>query len=235
MLFQRLKNTQVPSLLFALVICISGCFHPVSTMFETAHSLEPGETKVMFAGTFNPESDYSMAGGSFVGIVDRGVSSNMDMRLRIERRFNSGRFDPIFGLDFEMPYSFFEVAPKWSNGKGVAFALPFQTYMFDGGDMPNVFIDPRLILTRRSQDETTELTGVLRSQFGYIDEDFGIIPGVSFGAAVSENLDKYAVRLDVGYNMLRQVTFGLGFQFKLDNAKELLEGRGDLEGERRTP
>ena len=72
-----------------VILTATGCIHPVSTMFETADSLDEGETKITLAGTYNPEIA-SNQGSSFVGIVDHGISPNQDIRFRVERRQEVG-------------------------------------------------------------------------------------------------------------------------------------------------
>ena len=79
-------NVRFYFLLFA-ISPIYGCFLPVSTMFESAHSLEPGEINLIVAGSVNPEASTTLSGGSITAIIDHGVTSNMDMRYRVERRF----------------------------------------------------------------------------------------------------------------------------------------------------
>jgi len=202
--------------LFA-ILPIYGCFLPVSTMFESAHSLEPGEIKLIVAGSVNPETRSHLPGASITSIMDHGVTSNMDMRYRVERRFEGFEGDIMVG-DYTVsspPYTFFEISPKWSvNSGGFAFALPLQLYAVDGeGSL--MFTDPRFIFTKRNKESNFEVTGIIRSQLGVMDGEFVAIPGASIGLGFSEDWDKKSLRMDVGFTSLRSVTFGLGFQTKL--------------------
>lgn len=198
-------------LVMATVLCLglSGCFHPVSTMFESAYSLEPGESKLIVAGTVNPESQSSYAGGSLLGIVDVGLTSATDVRFRLERRLESG--------EYANPYSFFEVAPKWTSksGTGFAFSLPVQRYIPEE-DVAVTFVNPRFIWTRRLKDGVSELTGVVHAQVGLIEDVWGAIPGLAVGVALRDNQpSKPATRLELGVNVLGQLTLGGGVQLSV--------------------
>lgn len=186
-------------------------------MFESAHSLEPGETKLIVAGSVSPETRRALPGASITAIMDHGVTSNMDMRYRVARRFEG--FEVVEGLlgddVVSFPYTFFEIFPKWSVNSGdFAFALPLQLYALDGEGLL-IFTDPRFIFTTRNKESNFEVTGIIRSQLGVIDGEFGLIPGASIGFGFSEDWDKKSLRIDVGVTSLGSVTFGLGFQTKL--------------------
>ena len=181
----------------------TGCFHPVSTMFETAHSLDKGDTRVTLGGTLNPESEFSYAGGSFLGIVDHGIAEKTDLRLRLERREETG--------DFSMPYNYLEVGSKWSFGNDWAFSLPVQVYLLDG-DESLFFLNPRFMFSRRTSNH--EVTGVFHAKTGVVDGGFGVIPGAALGLTLGDDFDETALRLEMGYNVLNQITFGLGWQFQ---------------------
>jgi hypothetical protein len=197
--------------LFSIFFLFTSCFHPVTTMFETAYSLDPEEVKLSFAASANPESDSSPSGVGITAIVDQGVTPTMDMRFRVERRIESD----VFGA----PYTFAEIAPKWSNrnGKGFAFALPLQVYAVDD-DAAYVFTDPRFIFTHRPTEGQFELTGILRSQMGFVEGGFGFIPGASLGLGYSKDWNQQAFRFEMGF-ISGAVTYGLGVQTKLGKSR----------------
>ena len=144
-----------------------------------------------------------------MGIVDVGLTSSTDVRFRLEQRLESG--------EYANPYSFFEVAPKWStkSGTGFAFSLPVQLYIPEEDDAVT-FVNPRFIWTRRLEDGVSELTGVLHAQVGRIDDVWGAIPGLAVGVAMRDNQpSKPATRLELGVNALGQVTLGGGVQLSL--------------------
>ena len=91
----------------------TGCFHPVSMMFETAHSLDKGDTRVTLGGTLNPES---MLGGLFRNLTTELQKRFTQTKARTKRETG----------DFSAPYNYLEVGSKWSFGNDWAFSLPIQ-------------------------------------------------------------------------------------------------------------
>ena len=196
-------NHVFSTLAVAMVFFATGCFHPVSTMFETAHSLDKGDTRVTMGGTLNPETETSLAGGSFLGIVDHGLAEKTDLRVRLERRVETE--------EFGIPYSYLEVGTKWSFKNNWAFSLPLSFYFVEGGGSMR-FLNPRFMFSQRIS-EKHEFTGVFHTKVGTVDGGFGFIPGAAIGLAVGNDIDVKALRLEAGYNAMNQITFGLGWQF----------------------
>ena len=172
-------------------------------MFETAHSLDKGDTRVTMGGTLNPETETSLAGGSFLGIVDHGLAEKTDVRVRLERRVETE--------EFGIPYSYLEVGTKWSFKNNWAFSLPLSFYFVEGGGSMR-FLNPRFMFSQRIS-EKHEFTGVFHTKVGTVDGGFGFIPGAAIGFAVGNDIDVKALRLEAGYNAMNQITFGLGWQF----------------------
>ena len=198
------SNGQFVGLAFFLLVG-SGCYHPVTTMFETSESLEAGETKVTLAGTVSPDNRDSNGGVSFTGIVDHGISANQDIRFRVERRNERGTSRPD-------NYSFLEFGSKWSGfatAKNVAVALPIQAYIPDDGDA-FLIVDPRVILSTKNAEETLEVSSVFHTQLGVWDGYLGVVPGITLGFGFGKD---NAVRFDVGWSLEEQITFGFGVQF----------------------
>jgi len=204
----------------SLIFFGTGCFHPVSTLFETAHSLEDGDTRVTIGGTLNPESDFSNSGASFLGIVDHGISEKTDFRLRLERREEAG--------EFSSPYTYVELGKKWSFKNKWAFSLPVQLYLLEG-DESLFFLNPRVMFSRRTTQ--SEFTGVVHLKTGFIDGGFGVIPGGALGFAVGDDVDKQAMRFELGYNTLNQVTFGFGWQFRRGKLSDSNKKKGREQSE----
>ena len=191
------------ALAVAMMICGTGCFHPVSTMFETAHSLDKGDTRVTVGGTLNPESQTSYAGGSFLGIVDHGIAEKTDLRVRLERRVETE--------EFGIPYNYLEVGSKWSFENNWAFSMPLSIYFIEG-DGSTRFLNPRFMYSQRISQKH-EFTGVLHAKAGAFDGEIGVIPGAAIGVALGDDTGVNVLRLEAGYNILNQITLGLGWQF----------------------
>lgn len=203
-------------LLSLILVASTGCFHPVSTIFDSAQSLEKGETSITLAGSANRGSVSSLPGVHATAIVDIGLSSNVDLRLRGERRFvDETNLDlGILGdFDLSTPYYFAEVAPKFSKNNRFAYSIPLQVYATDEGKQ-YFCMDPRFIFSLRSPEYPSEFNMVLRAQITVVDEDLVALPGACIGVRVGNDLDLGGLRLEVGL-IPTAMTFGLGYQMIL--------------------
>jgi hypothetical protein len=72
---------------FFVVLVLTGCFHPVSNMFETAYSLDPGDVRVSVAGCFKSgRSEFSFReffGGSCGPRTDLEFRHTFPIRKKI--------------------------------------------------------------------------------------------------------------------------------------------------------
>ena len=209
-----LRKVGVFFLAIALITGSTGCFHPVSTMFDSAHSLQEGQSKITVGGTGNPEGAWSNPGGSVLAIYDHGITANRDFRVRFERRIESG--------SFSAPYTFFEVGHKWSFDNRFAFSLPAQLYFpvhnGDGGNMLNV--NPRFMFSSNRQERNSEFTAVVHLLVEPTERF--VAPGASFGFAFSDDWESNIVRLEMGLIPPATITFGLGSQWLFGRQKQNL-------------
>jgi hypothetical protein len=199
------------SLLFSIV---TGCYHPITTIFDSARSLKQDETNVTLAGSADLVSSPS---GNMTAIVDKGLTSNIDLRFRFDKRFvkktslDLGNFGSI---DLESPYYFVELAPKFSKNNKFAFSIPLQAYFLESG-FQVYSLDPRFIFSLKSKNNLSEFNLILRTQIGILEGEFGgFIPGACFGVRLGNDLDKRGLRFEVGL-MPHSITFGLGYQTRL--------------------
>lgn len=184
-------------------------------MFESANSLDAGETQWTLAGAVNPGLN-SNAGGSFLGIVDIGLSSNTDLRMRLERRLEPSALIslPFLGnIDAALPYTFVEAGAKWSLGRRWAISLPAQLYFLDQeAGSPMFFLNPRWIWSQRPAGKAREFTTVLSTMVGIPDDGIEVIPGIAAGIAMGDR-ECMKTRIEMGFNAMSQLTFGFGIQF----------------------
>jgi|GEM_PF-2165891 len=208
-----LRKVGVFFLAIGLITGSTGCFHPVATMFDSAHSLQEGQSKITVGGTGNPEGGWSNAGGSVLAIYDHGITANRDVRVRFERRMESG--------SFSLPYTFLEFGHKWSLDNQFAFSLPAQLYFpaanSDDGNM--LCVNPRFMYSNRQSN--SEFTAVVHAIVAP-GEDGGVVPGASLGFAFSDDWESNILRLEVGLTPPASITFGLGSQWLFGGQKRNL-------------
>ena len=225
-----LRKVGVFFLAIGLITGSTGCFHPVSTMFDSAHSLQEGQSKITVGGTGNPEG-WSNSGGSLLAIYDHGITANRDVRVRFERRMESG--------SLSVPYAFLEFGHKWSFDNQFAFSLPAQLYFSvdngDDGDLFNGLLDgygnglcvnPRFMFSSNRQERNSEFTAVVHAIVAP-GEGGGVIPGASFGFAFSDDWESNILRLEMGYTVPGTITFGLGSQWLFGRQKQNLPAVSD--------
>lgn len=209
-----LRKVGVFFLAIGLITGSTGCFHPVSTMFDSAHSLQEGQSKITVGGTGNPEGAWSNPGGSVLAIYDHGITANRDVRVRFERRMESG--------SFSVPYAFLEFGHKWSFDNQFAFSLPAQLYFpvanSDDGNM--LCVNPRFMFSSNRQERNSEFTAVVHLLVEPTERF--VAPGASFGFAFSDDWESNILRLEMGLILPATITFGLGSQWLFGRQKQHL-------------
>lgn len=93
----------------------------------------------------------------------------------------------------------------------MALGLPLGIYYYDG-----IFLwsfDPRLFVTFRNSNKFE--VNVIPKTHVFIADGVSFIPGVSIGLGLSDNLDSWAVRPEVGVD--GNVYFGVGLNFNFKN------------------
>jgi len=95
----------------------------------------------------------------------------------------------------------------------MALGLPVGLYIYEGELSSS--ISPRLFITFGNNEkvEFTLVPGVLLTFEDYI----GIFPGVNLGIGLSNNLNKWAIRPEIGYNGC--FNFGVGPYLKFSKVK----------------
>ena len=201
-------------LAIGLITGSTGCFQPVATMFDSAHSLQEGQSKITVGGTGNPEG-WSNPGGSVLAIYDHGITANRDVRIRFERRMESGIFSD--------PYAFLEFGHKWTFNNQFAFSLPAQLYFpVDNGDDGNLLcVNPRFIVSSNRQERNSEFTAVLHAIVNPTENGF-VLPGASVGFAFSDDWESNILRLEMAYTVPGIITLGLGSQWLFGRQKQNL-------------
>lgn len=221
-------------LAIGLITGSTGCFHPVATMFDSAHSLQEGQSKITVGGTGNPEG-WSNPGGSVLAIYDHGITANRDVRIRFERRMESGIFSD--------PYAFLEFGHKWTFNNQFAFSLPAQLYfsvengddgdlfngddgdlfngLLDGGYGNGLCVNPRFIVSSNRQERNSEFTAVLHAIVNPTENGY-VLPGASVGFAFSDDWESNILRLEMAFTAPGTITFGLGSQWLFGRQKQNL-------------
>lgn len=210
-----------------LSLCLFSCsFVPVNNQYEKAGTLKKGNLELNGNFTGNRVTVHGDAAGvnNNVGFrVGYGISDKFDLKLRYERLM------PVKGIDDEFKgASYYSIVPKFSMVPGkLALLVPLSHYTYkenlDGTETKEILnsIAPQFLYTLTGVKKKTDLTFGLKADFlfggdGEGDGGGAVIPGLTIGAGFSNNLDKWAVRPELGASFLGGgafLNYGIGLQF----------------------
>jgi hypothetical protein len=211
-----MKRILVPSGI--LLFFLSSCVVPVNTSFERAATLGKGNVEAggsfsHYTGIADGESESLHNNvGARIGF---GVSDKMDLKIRYER---IGDY-----------YDYLSVVPKFSlSPKKTALLLPLSMYSASQSGK-TYSIAPQFINTFTSKKNTADFSLSLKGDLLFspattdiygnkIQSSTDFLVGFNAGAGISSNLDKWAIRPEIGYLFKPgdpggALSFGVGFQF----------------------
>ena len=239
---QVLSNSLVSLLLFssiaaALFICLwafSGCVSvaPVNSSFESAKTL--GKGNVELAGNY---SSYSVRGTNYEGEKESyktnnnfgfrlgfGVGEKVDLKFRYERLVPADKEsrEEVKGVNY------FAFTPKFAIYKKYIAGFTdagMYTYRANDGSYSDVvwFVSPRMAFTYPS-GKYFDLTISPKLDF-YLGDGVSVNWGVNLGCGLSFNLDKWAIRPEIGImksfddKTFSYVTGGIALIVKLNKKK----------------
>ncbi len=228
-----MKTTAI--IFVSLTVLLTGCFAPINLTYESARMLDDGQ--VSLQGSY---SRYSVINGDSVGTANLnnnfgfalgyGVSEKYSLGIRYEHLNMTPDFNAIFGEDIDWgdleKMDFFEFNNRIRLKEDVlALSIPLGFYLYTSFDTesPSGFgymsIDPRLYLTLFGSSDIFELTIIpkvhlLVAGFGGI----AVFPGIALGIGLSSDLDKWAIRPEIGYD--RFLSFGVGANINFNTVKK---------------
>lgn len=212
-------------LILASFTILQGCFAPVNLSFENAKLLEKGDGKVQasyssYYGSIydnNDESNQTKTAhynNNFGIAFGYGISKNFNLGIRYERlSFISNEIE-IFGKDYNTVdggMNYIEVGNKIRiKDDKLAFGIPLSLYIMEGESIFS--IDPRLYWTFRKNNKF-EATLTPKVHLFIADGVAGTI-GLTLGLGLSNNLDKWAFRPELGYDGYFSFGFGVTIYMK---------------------
>ncbi len=213
-------------LLFFLALPVflsTACFAPINSVYEDACMLKKGQVELqgnasMYSFPFAAfEEDISfITNYNYGGMVGFGVSDKVNLRLRYEHlywKWWNEDFGDIFGDDIEnVPgWHYAEASAKFGLiPDRLAISTPLGIYLVDG---EHLFVfDPRLIYTFRPSDNFS-LSIVPKAHIFFGEGGAFAMPGLSLGFGLSSDLNKWAIRPEVGFDFYFYL--GAGFSYYL--------------------
>jgi hypothetical protein len=195
----------VPALLgLSLFSCVS--VSPVHSSFERAATLGKGNVELMgnyshYVATGGGES--AASNNNYGARIGYGVAKNVDMKLRYEKLVPADAEEKAM-----YKINYFSVIPKVSIvEKKLSFLMPVSRYNYtenDGGEISKdhiYSIAPQFIGTLTSAKNNADVSFSIKGDYALYSQDQGsdFFMGFNLGAGFSKDLDKWAIRPEVGY------------------------------------
>jgi len=174
-------------------LVLAQCVTPINSSFESARTIEPGDVEITggydrYSSGADGESDFvnsNITVRAGVGLTDR-----MDMKLRYTRLMPAD----VDG-DEGAGVNYFHIAPKFSFiPKYLAFSLPVGAY-FGGGS--SWVTSPKLLGTYPHKSNKFDATLGFKADVFF--RDWETYLGFTLGMGFSKDLDKWAIRPEIGY------------------------------------
>jgi hypothetical protein len=232
-----MKKTITRTLLFLLTSAslFSCAFAPVNNQYEKAGTLQKGTVEL--SGNY---SHYAVTGGgesegannNYGFRVGYGISDKFDLKLRYERLVPTGAFsfDDDDASENVKGINYISLVPKFAIvEKKLSFLIPVSFYSYketlDDTQYNNRFVSiaPQLIYTSTARTNKADVTFGLKADGIFGEGGGAVLLGATVGAGFSSNLDKWAVRPEIGASFLGGgafVSFGIGLQLMIPKNKK---------------
>ena len=197
-----------------LLFLLYGCFAPVNSVYDNARLLDRKESRIGINYSRYYGSDFDLTDEDNEGLLNLnnnygfsigyGLSENFNLSFRYEYLKIKNEIE-IFDMSFDNFLNYFELGCKINLIKErLALGLPVGLYNYEGGLTAS--IDPRIFFTVGRSDKF-DFT-VIPKVHVLIGDDVGLYPGLSLGMGLSSNLDRWAIRPEIGYD--GYFNFGVG-------------------------
>ncbi len=206
-------NFIVVSLILILITLSTGCFAPINSTFESAKLLDKGEIEMqgnysIYYGISFLEDGYVNLNNNFGFGVGYGITDRFNMKLRYER-INTKHSIEIFDEEINVNgLNYIELSNKFSLKKDkIAASMPLSIYLYEGESLFS--LDPRFFFTFR-KNENFEFNLIPKAHI-FVGDGIGIMPGINLGVGLSNNLNEWAIRPELGFD--GYFTFGVGVNY----------------------
>ena len=212
-----MKINNVAIILFVSALW-TGCFAPINSTFEGAKLLDKGEVELQgnYSRYYFPfEDEFGGNTNNNVGVaIGYGVSEKFNMKLRYERMHvitQDWDFFDLDGGDFGMNY--LELGNKFLLREDkIAFSMPMAIYFTNFNNSPLFSLDPRFLFTIGGTEKFE--FNIIPKAHVFIGDGVAILPGFNLGFAFSNDLNKWAIRPEIGYDTYFTIGIGMNYYFK---------------------
>jgi hypothetical protein len=219
----------------SLALLLSGCVVvPVNLSYESARMLDKGQIQLQGSySRYNAVKDTSAnLCNNFGFAAGFGISEKYSLGIRYEHLDMTPAFGDIFDSEDTEEFSqiakmnYLEINNRIQIKEDfIAIGIPAGLYLVneingleeDFTSWGYAFIDPRIYFTFFAKTDVFELSIVPKAHiiFGFLGAQ--VIPGISLGIGLSSDLNKWAIRPEIGYD--KYLSFGVGVNFNINTIK----------------
>ena len=210
-----MKKSAILSIL--ILVLVSGCFAPLNSVFDNATLPQKNELRIIgsYSGYYGPDNEEGLIhlNDNLGFSLGYGFSDNFNLNFRYEYLDVKYEYD-FWGINLASEkVNYFGLSSKINLKKDkLALGVPVGVYFADG-EYLGIILDPMLYVTFRNSDKF-EFNVIPKAHIG--TQDISILPGISMGLGLSKNLDKWAIRPEIGYDGCLYFGMGMNVNFRKD-------------------
>lgn len=210
-----MKNPAILSIL--IPVLVSGCFAPLNSVFDNATLPQKNELRILgnYSGYYGPDNEEGLIhlNDNLGFSLGYGFSDNLNLNFRYEHLDVKYEYD-FWGINFASEkVNYFGIGSKINLKKNkLALGVPVGIYFADG-EYVGIILDPMLYVTFRLSSKF-EFNAIPKAHIG--TGDIQINPGISLGLGLSNDLDKWAIRSETGYDGCLYFGVGMNINFRKD-------------------
>lgn len=218
-------------LLFFISTILVGCFAPLNLSYDSARTLDKGQIELQgaYSRYYAPNDSLpsTLINSNWGFSLGYGVTNRYTLKLRYEYISPSSIFKNVFDTkDYNNLFSlsYIEINNKLRLVKeNLAISLPIGAYFYNrsalkGGFGSMMSFDPRLYISFFRSTNVFELSIVPKLHVLFGSGGGAFYPGVSLGMGFSSDLNKWAIRPELGYDSF--LSFGVGANINFNTTKK---------------
>ncbi len=223
-----MKTSTFISIIMLVFLC--SCTAPINLVYDSARTIDKGNVEFRgsysiyrspFGDLFNLAEPGKPLGNKNFGFeAGYGITDRYTLKVRYEN-LSLINFNKDYFLDLEdlsnMNYYGIENKYKFRRAN-VAIGLPLGYYKFRAEDATTkgyFNADPMIYITLIGSPNKYELS-IIPKIHVYIIDSPNVSPALSIGLGISNDLEKWALRPEVGFD--GYFSFGLGFNVNLSKS-----------------
>ena len=209
--------------MFIISFFLYGCFAPVNLTYESARTLNKGEIDLQgnYSSYYGSDDfEFHNYNNNYGIKIGYGIKDRYTMKVRYERLTLTKSDFEFLSIDFSdeliKAINYFEIENKLKfKNSNIALGIPMGYYSINFNDKTTDGIfafDPRVYFTFFSKTNKIELNLIPKAHI-FIGEDLGLNPGISVGLGFSNNLNKWVIRPEFGFDGYS--SFGIGVNINI--------------------